>query len=91
MQTKNENQELQFILSKIRNIFFDVDGTLFSSEHMLEEVYHQSILEFFKNKHYNKKTPNIRRNHTICWITSKRNFSEFITGFKRRRTTRNQQ
>ena len=59
MQTKNEYQQLQQILSKVKNIFFDVDGTLFTSEHMLEEVYHQSIREFFKNKPYNKKLPTL--------------------------------
>ncbi|GIX40364.1 MAG: phosphoglycolate phosphatase [Leptospiraceae bacterium] len=55
---KNQ-EEIRNKLSKIKNIFFDVDGTLFSSEHMLEEVYHQSILEFFKNKNYKKKLPTL--------------------------------
>lgn len=45
-------------LQNIKNIFFDVDGTLFSSEHMLEEVYHEAILDYFKDKNY-KKLPSV--------------------------------
>ncbi len=46
-------------LKNIKNIFFDVDGTLFSSEHMLEEVYQEAILDYFKDKNY-KNLPSLK-------------------------------
>lgn len=53
-------EQIKKRLSKIKNIFFDVDGTLFSSEHMLEEVYHQSIVEFFNKKNEKRKLPTLQ-------------------------------
>ncbi len=46
-------------LKNIKNIFFDVDGTLFSSEHMLEEVYQQSIHEFLIKYNKQRKLPSL--------------------------------
>lgn len=51
--------ETQKILKNINTIFFDVDGTLFSSEEMLEQVYQEAIAEFFKQKNIKEKLPTL--------------------------------
>ncbi|MFN3603802.1 MAG: HAD family hydrolase [Leptonema sp. (in: bacteria)] len=47
------------ILKNIKYIFFDVDGTLFSSEEMLEVVYQETIAKFFEKKNINQKLPTL--------------------------------
>ncbi len=45
------------ILKSIKNIFLDVDGTLFSSEEILEEVYYNAILNYLKSSNVSTKIP----------------------------------
>lgn len=56
---KNLTIDIHKILRNIDTIFFDVDGTLFSSEEMLETVYQESIAKFFKEKGIKERLPTL--------------------------------
>ncbi len=53
------NPDVYGFLKKIDTFFFDVDGTLFSSEDILEEVYQESIAQYFQKNNIQYKLPTL--------------------------------
>ncbi|MCS7205608.1 MAG: HAD family hydrolase [Leptospiraceae bacterium] len=57
MKTQLMNEDLEKILKQIRHLFFDIDGTIFSSVEMLEEVYQEAMKEYFREANIERKLP----------------------------------